>query len=385
VSADEVLLGIGLVVVLGVGAQLLASALRLPSIVVLLPVGFLAGIATDDVDPDVLLGDLFQPVVAVGVGLILFEAGLRLSLDELRGGVRSAVGRLLLVGTAVTWAGVTVTLLYVADLGRGAAVMIGAILIVSGPTVVMPLLGFIRPTGRVRSVLKWEGILIDPIGALIGVVVFHILLQGAGGGNLATDAGQIVLSLGAGLLVGAVGALALMLLLGATERTAPSQGVMATLMVVIGAVVAGDLLRDDAGLVATTVMGVVLANQRRLDVDRILEFQETFGQLLIGVLFVLLAASVAPQEVEDVLLDGLVLIAVLVLCCARSSCSWRPGGRGSPGGSGRSPPGWLPGASSPPRRPRPSGSRWPPPASPTRRRSCPPSSWSSSAPSSCTA
>ena len=195
-DTDSILIGIGLVVVLGVGAQLLAGVLRVPSIVLLLPAGFLAGIATDDVHPDRLLGDLFQPLVGVGVGLILFEAGLRLSVDELRGGTRRIVSRLLLTGIVVTWAGVTVAVLALFDVGRGSAVMIGAILIVSGPTVVMPLLDFIRPTGRVRTVLKWEGILIDPIGALIGVVVFHILVQGAGSVGTGEELGEILLSLG---------------------------------------------------------------------------------------------------------------------------------------------------------------------------------------------
>ncbi len=312
-DTDSILIGIGLVVVLGVGAQLLAGVLRVPSIVLLLPAGFLAGIATDDVHPDRLLGDLFQPLVGVGVGLILFEAGLRLSVDELRGGTRRIVSRLLLTGIVVTWAGVTVAVLALFDVGRGSAVMIGAILIVSGPTVVMPLLDFIRPAGRVRTVLKWEGILTDPIGALIGVVVFHILVQGAGSVGTGEEFGEILLSLGTGLLFGVAGAGALMLLLRGTERVAPSQGVMATLMVVVAAVVAADVLRDDTGLVAATVMGVVLANQRRLDVDRILEFQETFGQLLIGILFVLLAASVGPDEVRAVLGPGVALIAVMVL------------------------------------------------------------------------
>src|SRR5262245_41099418 len=108
-STDDLLAGLGLVVVLAVGSQLVARRARVPAIVVLLPVGFVAGIATDDVHPDVLLGDLFQPFVAVAVGVILFEAGLRLSFREVPTGVRLAVARLIGAGVVITWLAIAVT------------------------------------------------------------------------------------------------------------------------------------------------------------------------------------------------------------------------------------------------------------------------------------
>jgi NhaP-type Na+/H+ or K+/H+ antiporter len=166
-STDDVLLGLGLVIVLAVISQLLAGRLRLPAIVVLLPVGFLAGIATDDVHPDALLGALYQPFVSLAVGLILFEAGLRLSLREVARDVRRTVALLVSVGVLVTWAGVwgTTAVLF-DDLGDLVALLIGAVLVVSGPTVVLPLLSFVRPAPRVRSLLMWEGVVVDPVGAL---------------------------------------------------------------------------------------------------------------------------------------------------------------------------------------------------------------------------
>jgi len=138
-STDDVLLGLGLVTVLAVGSQLLAGRLRLPAIVVLLPVGFLAGIATDDVHPDALLGALYQPFVSLAVGVILFEAGLRLSIGEVARDIRKIVGRLMTVGVLVTWAGVTVAVALLFDgLGDLVPLLIGAVLVVSGPTVVLP-------------------------------------------------------------------------------------------------------------------------------------------------------------------------------------------------------------------------------------------------------
>jgi hypothetical protein len=176
----------------------------------------------------------------------------------------------------------------------------------------MPLLAFVRPSERVRSVLKWEGTLIDPIGALLGVIAFHAVQQGAVG-DRPFHAGELTLSLGTGLAIGVVGAGLLWLLLRNLQRTAPGHSVAAALMLVAAAVVSADLLREDAGFVAAAVMGMALANQRQLDVSRILEFHGTVVGLLIGMLFVLISASVTPSQVSAVLPEGLGLIAVMVL------------------------------------------------------------------------
>jgi NhaP-type Na+/H+ or K+/H+ antiporter len=309
-SANQILFGLGLVLVLAVGSQLLARPLRAPALVVLLPAGFLAGIATDDVHPDKLLGSLYQPFVSIAVGVILFEAGLRLSFEEIVPGVRKTVVRLVAGGVLLTWLATTtaVALLY-DDMDRGVAFLIGAILVVSGPTVVLPLLAFIRPTRDVRSLLKWEGTLVDPVGALLGVLVFTGVSSGEG-----WQPGEMVIDLAVGALVAAVGAPALWLLLREVHRHEPRMVVPATLMVVVAAVVAADLIREDAGLLAAVLMGIVVGNQRSIDISRSLfEFEETLVQLLIGVLFVLVAASVSPDEVRSVLPQALVLVAVMIL------------------------------------------------------------------------
>ena len=238
-TSDEILLGLGLVVVLGVASQLLARRLGLPAIVVLLPVGFLAGIATDDVHPDQLLGDLFQPFVSLAVGVILFEAGLRLSLREIGPGARRTVERLVGIGVLVTWVGVTAaTALLFDGLGDLVPLLIGAVLVVSGPTVVLPLLAFVRPARDVRVLLAWEGVLVDPIGALLGVIVFHAALSG--NGRASWRPGEMLISLGSGALVGAAAAGILWLLLRDIQRVAPRLAVPAVVMMVVAALVVGD-------------------------------------------------------------------------------------------------------------------------------------------------
>lgn len=330
-TTDDILTGLGLVVVLAIASRLLAERFCVPAIVLLLPVGFAAGAATGDVHPDNLFGDAFQPLVSLGVGLILFEAGLRLRLGELSGGIRRVVVRLITAGTLLTLIGVTLAVKLVFGLGWGVSGMLGAILVVSGPTVVLPLLAFVRPADRVRSVLKWEGTLIDPIGALLGVIAFHALQQGAAG-DRPFHAGEMSFSLAVGLAVGLAGAGLLALLLRGIQRSSPSQGIAAALMVVSAAIVGADLLRENSGFVAAAVMGMALANQRRLDISRILEFHGTVVNLLIGMLFVLISASVTPAQVGAVLWQGVALIAIMVLVIRplvvavgtlRSNLDWR--------------------------------------------------------------
>jgi NhaP-type Na+/H+ or K+/H+ antiporter len=311
-TTNAILTGLGLVIVLAIASQLLARRFGFPAIVLLLPVGFIAGAITDDVHPDALFGDTFQPLVSLGVGVILFEAGLRLRLDELPGGIRGSVGRLISIGTLLTLIGVTVAVELIFGLGWGASSILGAILVVSGPTVVLPLLSFVRPSDRVRSLLKWEGTLIDPLGALLGVIVLHAVLAGAANGRT-YHPGEMVLSIAVGRAAGAAGAALLLMLLRGLQRSTPGLGVAAALMVLAGTIVVADVLREDSGLVAAVVMGMALARQQRLDVARILEFHGTVVNLLIGMLFVLISASVAPSQVDAVLGRTLALIAVMVL------------------------------------------------------------------------
>jgi NhaP-type Na+/H+ or K+/H+ antiporter len=310
-STNQLLLGIGLVLILAVGSLVLARTLRLPAIVVLLPVGFVAGTLTRDVQPSDLLGPLYQPFVSVAVGVILFEAGLRLSFRDVTPRIRPVVLRLVSLGLLLTWLAVAGSAALLFDgLGSDVPLLIGAILVVSGPTVVLPLLGHIRPARDVRSVLKWEGVLIDPLGALLGVVVFQVARTG---GSSGWHTGALLLSLLVGGTAGAIGAAVLWGSLPWAQRRAPRQMVPVTLALTIAALVAADLIRDDTGFLATLLMGVFLANQRTIDVRQTVEFHETLVQLLIGALFVMIAASVSPSEVNDVLAPSLGLLAIMVL------------------------------------------------------------------------
>jgi NhaP-type Na+/H+ or K+/H+ antiporter len=298
-------------VALAVGSQVLAGRLRIPAIVVLLPVGFTAGAVTDNVVPTNLVGSAFEPLVSLAVAVILFDSGLTLDLRRLTGSTRQVVTRLIVLGVPVTLgiaAGAAALLL---GLSGGAAVMLGAILVVSGPTVVGPLLSFVRPSAAVRTVLTWESAVIDPIGGIVGALVFHAL-RASDPHPLGYEVGQFLASVGVGLAGGAVGVAVLWVLF----RRVPLSEVLGTngaLAVVIAVAAACDVARDDTGLIAAIVIGVALANLPRFDVPARRPFFETIIQLIIGLLFVSISATVTPESVGDVWLPSLGLVAVLVV------------------------------------------------------------------------
>src|SRR5262245_57167687 len=173
---------------------------------------------------------------------------MRLSGSEVEPRVRRVVTRLITVGIVITCVAVAGgCLLLFGGMDRGVAFLIGAILVVSGPTVVLPLLAFIRPRGRVRALLKFEGVLVDPLGALLGWLVFEAVSAEAVGGSR-WHPGEMATSLAVGLLVGVVAAAVLWLIVADAHRNAPRMVAPATLMIVIAAVVAADLIHADSGL-----------------------------------------------------------------------------------------------------------------------------------------
>jgi NhaP-type Na+/H+ or K+/H+ antiporter len=325
-SSDQILYGLALTLALAVGCQVVARRLRAPALIVLLPVGFCAGALTDVVHPDKLLGSLFEPIVSLSVAIILFDSGLGLDLRKLRGATRGVVIRLLAIGVPITWTLAAVASAVFLDMSEDAAIMIGAILVVSGPTVVGPLLEQVRPNDAVRHPLIWEGTLIDPIGGIVGALVFHGIVAG----GLADDdfhAAQFLGSVAIGLVAGAVGAAVLWFLLRILDLP-EILGTNAMVATVVAVAATSDAVRDDTGLIAAVVMGLVVSNVDGFDVAAQRPFFETIVQLILGVLFIAISASVTPSSVADVLLPTVGLVAVLVLAArplVAYLSTWRTG------------------------------------------------------------
>jgi NhaP-type Na+/H+ or K+/H+ antiporter len=296
--------------VLGVGLQWLGATLRIPSIVLLLAGGLVAGPVLGWVEPNTIFGAALFPVVSLAVGLLLFAGGLELRLSDLRGGARGPVLRLVTLGAVLTWLLVAAAAQLLFDQPVRASFLLGAVLVVSGPTVVGPLLHHARPADPDATILRWEGIVIDPLGATLGLFCVNAFFVSE---FAVRDIwGELVVVALAGVAAGVVAAAVLVLAL--RRMVVPDElEVAVALALVVAAYGVAEAVRPEAGLFATTTMGLALANQQLVPVRQLRVFTEPVVALLIGGLFIVLAAGVELGPLGDHLPAALVLAALIVL------------------------------------------------------------------------
>lgn len=315
---------LALVPTLGVLAQWLAWRSRLPAILLLLVFGIALG---QWISPDALLAQLVGaegteeeaaigplllfPLVSLSVAIILFEGGLSLRLRELREAGRPTF-RLVTAGTVITMILASFAAHWILGFAWRLSFLLGAILTVTGPTVIGPLLQQIRPSRRIASTLKWEGIVIDPVGAVLAVLVFEELLVNTDGfqAGLALQllAKMVVVGCGLGIAGG-------VFLAQAFRRFwVPDQlhGIVA-LAVALGLFALSDSVAEEAGLITVTVLGIWLANQKQTEIEHIIEFKEHLRTLLIGCLFIVLGSRLNPADVLAFGVPGLAFLVVIIL------------------------------------------------------------------------
>lgn len=311
---NDLLIDIGLVLGLGMFAQWFAWRLRQPSIIFLLLFGLIVGPISallqgnPILDVEHFLGELLFPVVSVSVGLILFEGGLSLRFRDLEG-TGGVVGKLVSIGVLVTWGISAVAARFLFNLTWDIALLLGATLVVTGPTVIIPLLKQIRPKGRVGSILRWEGIVIDPVGAILAVLVFEEIISGPDLGLLAW---AIFITLAVGL---GVGFLVAQLMVEVYRRYWVPDSLQSPLTVgfVVAAFALSNVIQPESGLLTVTVMGITMANQRRFDIHQIVEFKETLQVLLLSSLFILLSARMTVEDLLSVGVPTLIFVLIIVL------------------------------------------------------------------------
>jgi len=287
--------------VLGIGAQWVAWRTGWPAIVLMLAAGFLAGpvaasLGYQLIDPQAAFGDLLVPAINIGVALILFEGGLSLDLRELRHS-GAAVYRLATIGVIVGWALGALAANQIAGLAWPVAILFGGILIVTGPTVVIPLLRQATVQTRPNAILKWEGIVNDPTGALCAVIAyeyFHFLRE-APEASLVDVVPPLII---AAILAGLIGYAAARFIAYLFPRGAIPEFLKVPVLFtsVIGVFVLANLIEHELGLVAVTVMGVTLANTGFTSLRSIHPFKENIAVLLVSGIFILLASSLTVSD-----------------------------------------------------------------------------------------
>jgi len=286
---EQQALVIALIGALGIGAQWLAWRTGWPGIALMLAAGFIAGPVTGLINPEHVFGDLLEPMVSIAVAIILFEGGLSLSFRELHK-TDGAVTRLVLLGVPIGWFLGALACYYVAGLIWPIAILFAGILVVTGPTVVLPLLRQSNIAARPQAILKWEAIVNDPVGALCGVLTYEYLRRMDEGGTLAAVGLSLI---AAAALAGLIGWLAARAIGWAFPRGYVPEYLKAPvlLVAVIGVFVLSNMIQGETGLLTVTVMGIALANMRFTSLRDIQPFKENVTVLLVSGVFIILSAS----------------------------------------------------------------------------------------------
>ena len=328
--SENFLIGLSAIIVLGIVAQWIAWRIQVPSILVLLVTGFLAGPVTGFIDPGKLLGDSLFPIVSISVAIILFEGGLSLHFPKLKG-VEDVVRQLVSTGVIVTWVTASAAAYLLLDLSLSLSILLGAILVVTGPTVVIPLLQHLRVVNRIGSVARWEGIINDPIGASLAVLVFEVIQTSAGESVTTVILSGFIKTTFLGIGLGFVGAVIMVLFMKKYWIPDYLQSPFALMMAVFVFAVS-NYFQHESGLLAVTMMGIFLANQKYVTIQHIAEFKENLRVLLISGLFILLAARLQISSLSYINLNSFIFLAVLIfvarplavwLSTIRSQLNWK--------------------------------------------------------------
>ncbi|MDE1238292.1 cation:proton antiporter [Vibrio aestuarianus] len=304
---EFIALAIAAIGVLGLACQWLAWRLRLPAILFLLIAGLVVGPLTGWLQPQALLGELLFPLISLAVAVILFEGSLTLNFKEIRG-VNHTVWSIVSLGALVSWGVTSAVTHYLLGFDWSLALLFGSLTVVTGPTVIVPLLRTVRPNVRLSNILRWEGILIDPLGALFVVMVYEFIVSSSEVHSLYVFA----LILAVGLAIGAAAGQAVAVVLRRGMLPEYLQP-FAVLAVVLGVFSASNAIESESGLLTVTVMGMWLANAKNVNIQHILHFKENLTILLITGLFILLAARIEIADFQALGWSALLLFVLMQL------------------------------------------------------------------------
>lgn len=326
------MLELAAILILGIIAQWVSWKIKLPAIFPLIMIGLIVGpLASMDlfvgqklIDPDrIFEGNMLNYFVSLSVGVILFEGGLTLKLKEVRQ-VATTVRNLIIIGPIISLVGGGLAAYYLLDIDIRIALLFGALIIVTGPTVIGPILRNIHANRNVGTVLKWESIIIDPIGALVAVLMYEFILSGSGGAQFT---GQALMTFGLTIVAGAgAGVFSAWLLYYLLKKhLVPSYLVnVVSLAMVMFCFTGADMISKESGLLAVTIMGMILANLKIPELNEILNFKESLTVLLISILFIILSADIDIAQLQllgwnSALIFGLVVLVLRPLTVFLSS------------------------------------------------------------------
>jgi NhaP-type Na+/H+ or K+/H+ antiporter len=308
----NITLSLVLVGLFSIACQLFAFKIKIPAILPLLLVGIVVGPVTGLINADNLFGDLLFPIVSLCVAIILFEGALTLRFKEISGH-GPMVRNLCTLGPLATIMVVAPSAHYALGIPWELSFLFAALITVTGPTVIVPMLRTVRPSAKISNILRWEGIIIDPIGALLAVIVFEYIVSSQNA--LGHSAIAFLATVGVGALLGA--ASGYLLGLAMRHKWIPHYLLnTAVLTIMLGVFAISNMLAHESGLITVTIMGMWLANMKDVDVDDVLEFKETLSVLLISGLFILLASRIDMSALSQIGWQAAIVLGV-IMCVAR--------------------------------------------------------------------
>lgn len=313
---SQMVLGMSLIVGVAALCQVIAPRLRMPALVLMLPAGFVLGILVPGANAQEFLGPAFSTIVDLTVAVVLFQGALDLGRRRIDRQDWHTVTRLVFIGGPITWGAGAFLGAVLIGFPTSLATLFGAIIAVSGPTTVGPILDAVRPKARVRNVLTWESVMLDPLGALVAVILFQAIKAGqesSFGASVANFFGGI----GIAVVCALIGALILRLGIKFAPRgnLPGTQLLLGTVLLMAGI---ADSFTENAGLLTALLMGgftVLLARRHNL-VERlssIAPFFDTIATIAVGVLFVGLSALVTPDSLTPLLVPALITVGILII------------------------------------------------------------------------
>lgn len=308
-----------LIIFLGVLSQWVAWRLQLPAIVLMSIAGLLIGPFLGIVNPEASFGDLFGPLVSLAVAIILFEGSLNLNFKEIRD-FNKPVWRIVTLGAFIAWIAGSLAAHYMAGLSWAVAFVIGGLFIVTGPTVILPLLRQAKLKTRPAALLKWEGIIVDPFGALLALFAFQFVLFAEGEATAAAFGLFFLASIFA-TVIGAGAGLGLgwMFERGQIPEFLKSPMVFGVVLLTF---VLSDMVMHETGLLAVTAMGLVMANMNITSINDMRHFKENISVLLISSVFLMLTASLSMDVLLEIFNWSIISFVLTMLFIVRPLSIW---------------------------------------------------------------
>jgi len=325
-GSDSLIFACALIGALGLGAQWLAWRLQAPAIVLMALAGLAAGpvwslIFGDPLlDPSSTFGDLLRPIVSLCVAVILFEGGLILKFENLRD-AGAAVRRVVFFGGPLAWLLGSLAARYAAGLDWASAIVFAGVMVVTGPTVIMPLLRQSKLSGRPAQFLKWEGIVNDPIGALFAVAAYEVIRVASQGDSIVGAGVWILAAAGIGVALGIIFGLGISRAFraGWTPEYLKAPLIFASIILCYAL---AEQVEKEIGLVAVTAYGMTLANSKLADLSELRKFKEDIAVLLVSGVFVILTADLTPAIISSALNLNTLLFLLAMLFVVRPLSVW---------------------------------------------------------------